>query len=324
MSIPPFVVIAARWGWQWQWQRLMGGLAPADSKGNYQRPASDHQLAELPEDKNLLERKSAMKHHLIIGRSCPWAHRTWIVNQLRDLGKSITLLMANADHRGGRWIINPPWLGCKSLLDLYKHCGVPPTYRATVPVLIDPKIPRIMGNESSQLIEILNRWPAPKKAVDLSPVTLLETIHNWHKILQPAVNDGVYRCGFARNQSSYDKAQKNLYEALNMVEDHLADKGPWLCGDHLTLADVRLFPTLIRWEMVYSPLFGCSTKPLWEFPKIWDWRIRFYNLPGIAISCNEEAWRQDYFGALFPLNPSGIIPTGPKLSTLLHKPVTQS
>ena len=102
------------------------------------------------------------------------------------------------------------------------------------------------------------------------------------------------------------------------MEQSLATNGRWLCGKALTLADVRLFPTLIRWELVYAPLFGCSRHPLWHYPNLLAWRQGFYALPGVADTCDGNAWRYDYFGALFPLNPGGIVPAGPDLSTLLN------
>jgi putative glutathione S-transferase len=83
---------------------------------------------------------------------------------------------------------------------------------------------------------------------------------------------------------------------------------------------VVLFPTLIRWEMVYAPLFGCSRLPLWQLPALWHWRARFLALPGVADTCSADAWRRDYFGSLFPLHPSGIVPAGPDLATLVSAP----
>jgi putative glutathione S-transferase len=80
---------------------------------------------------------------------------------------------------------------------------------------------------------------------------------------------------------------------------------------------VVLFPTLIRWEMVYAPLFGCSQRPLWQLDALWRWRSHFFALPGVAGTCCATAWRRDYFGALFPLHPSGLIPAGPDLATLV-------
>jgi putative glutathione S-transferase len=317
MSIPPIVVMAAKAGWRWQWQRLMGGLGPADVAGNYCRPKSDHLEAEAPNALDLQSRPPDQRPHLIVGRSCPWAHRTWLVHQLRGLDQSLNLLTAHADHKAGRWQLDPPWLECNSLLALYQRCDAPPSHRATVPVLIDPSHPKILGNESAQLVEVLNSWPTHEDAPDLAPPELRNSISRWQELLQPNVNDGVYRCGFARNQAAYNRAEAALFAALDQVETSLSQSGPWLCGEQITLADVRLFPTLIRWEMVYSPLFGCSQRPLWTFPKLWNWRRRLYEQPGVQTSCDAESWRHDYFGALFPLNPGGIVPSGPDLTTLV-------
>ena len=75
---------------------------------------------------------------------------------------------------------------------------------------------------------------------------------------------------------------------------------------------------MIRWESIYSPLFGCSQKPLVAFPNILKWRKRFFNLPNVSNTCNAMNWRKDYFGALFPLNPSNIIPIGPNIKEIIN------
>ncbi len=325
MSIPPPIVAAARIGWKWQWNQLMNGLAPANRDGEYARPASQHQEAKIPHEDCLNERSPNQLPYLIIGRSCPWAHRTWLVHKLRKLEPRITLIIARVDKKAGRWKLDPPCLGCDSLLALYQLCGSPPNHRATVPSLIDPggpssKSPTLLGNESAQLVEVLNQWPSANKKVDLQPDALNEEIKRWQHLLQPTVNDGVYRCGFARNQSAYDKAIRELFSALKQVDKSLAKKGPWLCGKRLTLADLRLFPTLIRWEMVYMPLFKCSKEPLWSFPYLWRWRQRLFAIPEVAETCDPKAWREDYYGALFPLNPSNIVPTGPDLEEIVNHP----
>ncbi len=323
MSIPPAVVTSARMGWRWQWNQLMNGLAPADEHGNYQRPKSQFQEATIPETIRQGKRSSNHLPFLLIGRSCPWAHRTWLVHQLRNLNTTLKVKIVFADHAAGRWKIDPPLLGCNSLLDVYKLCGSPPRHRATVPVLIDPgnppkELPSILGNESAQLVEVLNQWPSTVEVPDLEPAELKEEISNWGKKLQPTINNGVYKCGFARNQTAYNKASQDLFEALEHLDKSLSQKGPWLCGEKITLADVRLFPTLVRWEMVYLPLFGCSKEPLWTFRNIWEWRKRFMAIPSVASTCDAEAWRNDYFGALFPLRPSNIIPSGPDLNKIIN------
>ena len=324
MSIPPIIVSSARMGWKWQWNQLMNGLAPADEAGNYCRPKSKAQNSLSITATDLLKRSQEELPVLIIGRSCPWAHRTWLIYVLRNLQASLNLTIAQPDYKAGLWSISPTLMGCKSLLEVYKLCDAPPSRRATVPALIDPiitntKKPKLLGNESAQLVETLNIWPTKHSdCKDLSPEDLHLEINYWQNKLQESVNNGVYKCGFARNQSSYDRASDELFSSLNQLEKHLSSKGPWICGDKLTIADIRLFPTLIRWEAVYAPLFGCTQRYLSTFPQLLDWRKRFFNLPNVSDTCNAMNWRNDYFGALFPINPSNIVPKGPNIEEIIN------
>ena len=85
MSIPPLIIDIARKSWKWEWERLMQGLAPADSAGNYQRVPSQARNALVPSDQDLDERARNDLPMLIIGRSCPWAHRTWLIYEIKEL-----------------------------------------------------------------------------------------------------------------------------------------------------------------------------------------------------------------------------------------------
>ena len=316
MAPPAALVRTARSLWHCQWRQLMKGLGPADAEGRYRRPPSAFAaLPPLPE-----EAGRPGGHVLIVGRSCPWAHRTWITWTLRRLGDSIELLVVEPDPREGRWRFPSPFEGCSTLAELYRRSGAAPGTRATVPALFSRAQGRILGNESARLIELLNRWPSPA-APDLNPAGRQAATDAWRARFQGDVNDGVYRCGFARTQAAYDEAETALFRALEETDRFLAageESGtPWLGGGTPSLADVVLFPTLIRMEMVYAPLFGCSRRPLWQLPALWRWRARFHGLEGVAATCWPEAWRTDYFGALFPLHPSGIVPAGPDLATLV-------
>ncbi len=323
MSIPPAIVSSARMGWKWQWNQLMNGLAPADKSGRFCRKPSQAKNAVLPNATDLLNRSPDKFPLLVIGRSCPWAHRTWLMYELRNLKSSLNLLIAQPEPKEGLWKIYPSWKGCESLLEIYNFCNSPPTHRATVPALFDPKQtskikPKLLGNESAQLVEILNEWPAQKQVPNFYPKELKKDIDNWQEIIQESINNGVYKCGFSRNQSAYNQASTELFHSLNVVEKSLSLKGPWLCGEKLTLADIRLFPTIIRWESVYSPLFGCTQESLSSFPALLNWRKQFFNIPKVSETCNATNWRNDYFGALFPLNPSNIIPKGPNVNEIVN------
>ena len=324
MAIPAPVVRGVRCAWHWQWQQLMGGLGPADADGNYSRPAGA--FTAPPDLPALADRQAG--HALIVGRSCPWAHRTWLIWSLRRLEGSIALVMAEPDPSGGLWRLSPPFQSHTTLRALYRQAGAASRTRATVPVLLGGRSGAVLCNESARLMELLDRWPedtaasgvlpaADRAAGALQPPAQQLELSRWRERLQHQVNDGVYRCGFARTQAAYDRAESALFASLEALEDTLADGRPWILGEALSLADVQLFPTLIRWELVYEPLFGCSRRPLWQFPQLWRWRQRFHALPGVAATCAPEAWRSDYFGALFPLHPSGIVPAAPEFSTLV-------
>ena len=317
MAPPALLVRSARSFWHCQWQQLMSGLGPADREGRYRRPPSPFiQVPPVP-----VEAAEPSAHVLIVGRSCPWAHRAWLVHRLRRLEASIDLVVVEPDPQAGRWRFSEPFEGCTTLQELYRRSGAQRGQRATVPVLWSRHQGRILLGESARLIELLDRWPSDS-GVCLAPDDHLETINAWRLRLQDDVNDGVYRCGFARNQAAYNAAEEALFKTLDALEQELNRRQSleeaWLCGPDPTLADVVLFPTLIRLELVYAPLFGCSRHPLWQLPALWDWRRRFYAQPGVAGTCCDSAWRRDYFGALFPLNPSGIVPAGPPLATLVN------
>ena len=324
MAIPPIFVKAAREIWGCEWNVLMNGLAPSDSKGNYKRPENLQQEINIPTKEDLEKRDLQQIPNLIVGKSCPWAHRVWIMHEIKGLKASINMHIAQVSTSSGRWILEPNLKGCKTLQELYKKCNYSKISRATVPLLFDPGKEtkskfRLINNESADLLVILNEWPLKANDKDLNPKNHQKKIFNWQNLIQENINNGVYKCGFARNQKAYDKASKDLFSTLNIIEESLKLNGPWLCGEDLTIADIRLFPTLIRWESVYEPLFKCSMKPIESFPNIIKWRKTIFNLYNIQNTCNVDSWREDYFGALFPLNPSSIIPKGESINKIINQ-----
>ena len=133
------------------------------------------------------------------------------------------------------------------------------------------------------------------------------------------INNGVYKCGFARNQLAYEKASQNLFVAINEVENLLLkNKGDWILGEDLSYADIYLFPTLIRWELIYSKLFKCTEQELSSFEKIIEWRLKFFKLSNIDRTCFDHEWKKDYYKALFPLNPNQLIPVLPSLKEIIR------
>ena len=157
MAIPTIFVKTARQIWNIEWKVLMSGLAKSDSKGNYERPKNIQKKIQIPSKRDLKNRDSDQMPCLIIGKSCPWAHRVWIIYELKGLEKSINLHIAEVDTAGGRWILEPTIKECRTLQQLYRKCGNHQSRRATVPILFDPGVDstskfRLINNESSELV----------------------------------------------------------------------------------------------------------------------------------------------------------------------------
>jgi putative glutathione S-transferase len=204
------------------------------------------------------------------------------------------------------------------LPELYQGAKPGYTGRSTVPVLWDTTTETIVNNESSDIIVILNgafNEFAEHPTVDLYPASLKPEIDQWNERIYHTVNNGVYRCGFAQTQTAYDQACEALFTTLDKIDQVLATRR-YLCGPQLTLADVRLFTTLFRFDAVYFGLFKCDRCRIQDYPNLGPYLRDLYQQPGVAATCDLAAVKRDYYGNLFPLNPGGIIPQGQNLTYL--------
>jgi glutathionyl-hydroquinone reductase len=321
MAIPPsWIVQTGRSIWTQIWQLMMSQLAPPNDRGEYQRPQSEFRYR--------IDGRYAPQPHryrLYVGWSCPWAHRTLVVRALKGLESAIEITLLQGDANAGGWRLPEPEDGCETLSQLYRSANPGYTGRSTVPMLWDRQTNSIVNNESADIIEILNsefNEYATHPELDLAPIALKDSIEQWNEVIYQTVNNGVYRCGFAQTQTAYDKACTELFATLDRINDLLANQD-YLCGDLLTLADIRLFTTLIRFDLVYYPLFKCSRRRISDYPRLQAYTQKIYHLPGVAATCDFQAIVQDYYGNLFPLNPGGIIPQLPDLTHLLGYSVSK-
>ncbi len=289
----------------------MDGFAPSDKNGNYKRPKGfnfDNNF-KINLDKN-------ESFHLLIGSTCPWCHRTLLFIELQQLSK-IKIIYLKPNFNNGEWIFESNFFGNKSLKELYKRTYKKEFFRATVPLLVKTKGETVefISNESGNILEIFNALICDKK----ENIIQFDSCDNiFLKNINDDINNGVYKCGFARNQKSYVDASTKLFKRLSEIDSIIKrSKGPWLCGENLTYADIYLFPTLIRWELIYSKLFKCTEKEISEYKNIMEWRKNFFNLKGVKQTCFENNWLQDYYQGLFPLNPSQIVPIQPKLEEII-------
>jgi putative glutathione S-transferase len=168
---------------------------------------------------------------------------------------------------------------------LYTAAQADYTGRSTVPVLWDKKLETIVSNES---------------------------IDAWNERIYPAINNGVYRAGFATTQAAYEEAYREVFAELDHLDQHLAHNR-YLLGDQLTEADIRLFTTLIRFDAVYHGHFKLNRQRLEDFQHLPGYIRDIYQLPGVANTVNFEHIKTHYYASHLTINPTGVVPLGPDI-----------
>ncbi|MEL6813716.1 MAG: glutathione S-transferase family protein [Cyanobacteria bacterium J06598_3] len=317
-ALPPGLIIrTGKFVWTTMWRTMMSQMAPRNKAGAYVRPASAFRGREITAESG--------RYFLIVGMSCPWAHRTLVTRSLKGLTDAISVITVYPSTDEGRWLFDTdqaglpddfPWAECRSLPEFYSRCHADYTGRGTVPVLWDSHTQTIVNNESADIIELLNsEFGELASGPDLYPDGLRSQIDALNEKIYATVNNGVYRCGFAQTQAAYEQSVGELFATLDELDGILAGQR-YLCGDALTLADVRLFTTLIRFDVAYFGLFKCDRTRIADYPHLSGYLRDIFQLPGIADTCDIDAVKRDYYGNLFPLNPGGIVPVGPGWASL--------
>ena len=319
-SLPgKLIVKTGKFVWTTMWQVMMSQLAPRNKTGEYIRPQSQFRNRVSSKSDNPYQ-PAANRYRLYVGMGCPWAHRTLVTRALKGLEEAISVSIVYPDSDSGIWILSEPELGCTTVPELYQRSQSGYKGRSTVPILWDEQTNTIVNNESAEIIEILNsqfnRY-ARCPDFDLYPEELKSSIDRWNEKIYHAVNNGVYRCGFAQTQQAYNLASKELFSTLDEIDTALTTSR-YLCGDRPTLADVRLFTTLFRFDIVYYGLFKCNLRRVKDYAHLSEYLRDLYQSPGVADTCDPQSVKRDYYGNLFPLNPGGIVPIGPNITDLLQ------
>ncbi|AIR90424.1 glutathione S-transferase family protein [Pseudomonas cremoricolorata] len=296
------LLIEGRWHDQWY---------ESDEDGAFKR--------EQAQRRDTLPKAEAGRYHLYVSLACPWAHRALIMRELKGLAPLIDVSVVSwlmAEHG---WTFDQQQGSTGDRLDglQYLHeryTRDDPTYtgRVTVPVLWDKHEQRIINNESAEIIRIFNSAfdDLTGNRLDFYPQALRTTIDSLNERIYPAVNNGVYRAGFATTQKAYEAAFDDVFGELDALEAHL-QQSRYLAGEYLTEADVRLFTTLIRFDAVYHGHFKCNLRRIADYPNLSNWLRELYQWPGVAQTVDFEHIQKHYYLSHTTINPNGIVPKGP-------------
>jgi putative glutathione S-transferase len=265
------------------------------------------------------------RYHLYAAWNCPWAHRVLLARVEKGLEAAITVSHARPRRTGAGWVFDregpfsDPLKGVAALHEVYAADAEPYTGRITVPLLWDRVADRAVSNGSADIVRMLNdAFGEDHGGTDLVPDDLRDEIDAWNARIYRDVNNGVYRAGFARTQEAYDTAVQEVFAALDAIEAHLEGRNR-LCGERFTEADLRLFPTLARFDVAYHHAFRCNIRRLVDYPRLWAYARAIYHRPGVADTVRFDIYKQGYFSPSELRNPLGIVPAGPEIDWSLDK-----
>ncbi|MBS7660518.1 glutathione S-transferase family protein [Pseudomonas lalucatii] len=263
----------------------------------------------------------AGRYHLYVSLACPWAHRTLILRTLKGLAGLVDVSVVGWLMRGDGWTFDPQHGSTGDALDGHgflhqRYTADDARYsgRVTVPLLWDKQRQRIVSNESAEIIRMFNSAfdGLTGDRLDFYPAELRGEIDALNARIYPAVNNGVYRAGFATTQAAYEEAFGELFDELERLEALLGERR-YLAGEYLSEADWRLFTTLIRFDAVYHGHFKCNLRRIEDYPNLSHWLRELYQWPGVAQTVDLAHIKNHYYASHASINPSGIVPRGPML-----------
>ncbi len=259
------------------------------------------------------------RYHIYLSLACPWASRVYMVRQLKGLEDMISISIVNPIMLEHGWtfedaegVIKDPVMDADYLHQIYTRAEPDYSGRVTVPVLYDLKEDRIINNESSDIIRMLNTAfdDLGAKPGDFYPEELRSEIDAMNDLTYDNVNNGVYKAGFATKQDVYEEEMTNVFDHLDKLEEILEGKD-YLVGDQLTEADIRLFTTLVRFDSVYYSHFKCNLRHLWDYENLWRYTRQIYHLPTVKETVNFDHIKTHYYGSHPTINANLIVPKGP-------------
>lgn len=223
---------------------------------------------------------------LIGSHSCPWSHRVLLTCAIRKLPLPIhhafgPRIQGYALNGGESWVTPGTSVSARNMHELYTQHDPSFTGRVTVPILWDAGQQKIVSNESADMLVVLDVMKSPTAHdFTLRPADLLSRIETANKHIYEGLNNAVYRAGFAESQSAYDEAVSAVFDTLDLLDRRLATSRYYF-GTVITETDLRIFPTLVRFDAVYAILFKCSRRRLTDYHNLWAYARDMFALKGV-------------------------------------------
>lgn len=259
------------------------------------------------------------RYHLYLSRACPWCHGVELVIALKGISEALSVTWMDPISSENGWIIQQGGEDASSdmpnhkyLYQAYQHAEPKYTGAISVPLLVDKVTRQIVSTDSTDMMRMLNSAFDNLGAVDIDlyPDPLSGEIDRITSLIQEPIRNGVYRAGFATTQEAYCQAVVELFEGLDMIEAILANR-QYLAGSDLTEVDLKLFPTLVRFDAVYVTHFKTDHKRIADYPNLSRYMCALAQLRDVVTTIDMQHIREHYFRSHRHINPSGITSIGP-------------
>jgi putative glutathione S-transferase len=271
-------------------------------------------------------RAEAGRYRLYVALICPWASRTLMARALKGLAELIPVTVVNPRLTPQGWQFGgypgadtDPLFGATYMHEIYTRADPRFTGRATVPVLWDTQQNVMVSNESADILRMFDTAFEHLVASELRlyPDDLADRIDELNPRIYDALNNGVYKAGFAGTQEAYEEAVEGVFAMLDELETRLI--GDFIFGDRLTETDIRTFVTLIRFDAAYHGIFKVNRRRIADYPRLTAYLRRILDLPGVRGTVDLDHIKAGYY-SIKALNPTGIVPTGPDhVAALLNR-----
>ena len=299
----------------------------ADKDGNFRRQVSSFRNTISADGPHQPEKGRYILYCALI---CPWACRTLHTRALKQLEDIVDVAIVHYSLTPNGWPFKvtdavetgDPLYGFENTKQLYLKADPNYSARYTVPILWDKKLGTIVNNESSEIIRILYTAfddflpeTSPAKGKTYYPK---DNAEGGKRRLTSSTSGSIVisTMGFTKvtlepTQEVYDKEVDNLFAGLDRLEKLLSDGREYLVPEiGLSEADIRLYPTLVRFDNAYHTIFRCNVRMIrHDYPFIHTYLRRLYwKEKAFRDYTNFDHIKKGYSGV--GAN-QGIVPRGP-------------
>ncbi|GIF51438.1 putative glutathione S-transferase [Asanoa ferruginea] len=219
------------------------------------------------------------RYHVYAGWFCPWSQRITITLALTGLTGTVSVSYVDNARDGRGWAFRErygpdPVNGFTLLREAYQATEPGFAGLVSVPALWDREKRQLVSNAYPTIeLDLATRFGRP--VVDVYPAGQRPEIDALDEWIGPSVNHGVGAAATAGPEGA--RARAGLLDAFARLDERLAGQ-PFLVGDAVTLADIRLWVTLVRYDV--GPNAQRAIHPgLHEFPHLWAYARRLYTIP---------------------------------------------